>query len=340
MTPIIFPEESRSLVKKYLSSTVFHALEHLETDSGYTLAKAIHSGIKNPDSAIGIYAGDTQSYQTFSQLFDPIISQYHGFLKPQTHTSDFTHLELPAIDPEGRYIKSTRVRVARNIEGFSFPCHIELSQRQELEKKIIAVLSRLKGDLKGQYYSLEHLDGDKCHQLKKENLIFKRGDRFQDAAGINSDFPKARGIFHSFDKQFITWVNEEDHLRLISLEKTSDVSSVYNRLTRALSALNPELDFARDRTYGYLTSCPTNIGTSMRAGVHIQLERLAEQKERLLKLARTYHLQIRGTRGEKTKVENAVFDISNRQRLGITEPQILENLHRGLLAIIQVEKKL
>ncbi|WP_291347499.1 phosphagen kinase [Desulfobacula sp.] len=340
MNPPIFPERSNCLVKKYLSLEIFNALEHQKTDSRFTLAQAINSGIKNWDSSIGIYAGDAQSYRTFSLLFDPIICEYHGFSKDKNHKPDISPLMLPSLDPEKKYIKSTRVRVARNLEGFSFPCHISLSQRRKLEKKIISALDRLKDDLKGKYYSFEPIDEKELKQLKKENLWFQKGDRFQDAAGINSDFPKCRGVFHSFDKRFMVWVNEEDHLRVIGLERTSDISSVYNRLSRALSALNQSLAFSRDETYGYLTSCPTNIGTSMRAGVHIQLEKLEQNKDLLHGIVKGYNLQIRGTGGEKTKVENAMFDISNRQRLGISESKIIQNLHAGLLAIIKAEKNL
>ena len=340
MNPFVFPKESNSLVKKHLSLKICNALDHQKTDSGFTLAQAINSGLKNPDSTIGIYAGDAQSYHTFSLIFDPIIFEYHGFSKNSKHKEDIRKLSLPILDPEGKYIKSTRIRVARNLKGFSFPCHIALSRRRKLEKKIITSLSLLKDDLKGNYYSFEHADKKKTKQLKNENLWFQKGDRFQNAAGINSDFPKCRGVYLSFDKQFMVWVNEEDHLRIISLQKASDISNVYNRLCRALMALNQSLDFAWDKTYGHLTSCPTNIGTSMRASVHIQLEKLEQKKELLFKLSRVYNLQIRGTHGEKTKIENAVFDISNRQRLGISESSIVRNLHAGLLAIIKAEKSL
>lgn len=340
MNPFMFPEQSKSLVKKHLSPQILKALEHQKTDSGFTLAKAIHSGIKNSDSSIGIYAGDDQSYDCFSQLFKPIISEYHGVSKNNKHVSDIAPLKLAPVDPEKKYIKSTRIRVARNLNGFNFPCHISLPQRRKLEKKIKTALNGLKADLKGTYYSFEHLGKKEKSRLKNENVLFKKGDKFQDAAGINSDFPKCRGVFLSIDKQFITWVNEEDHLRIISLETSSDISSVFNRLCRALAELNNTLDFAWNETYGHLTSCPTNIGTSMRAGVHIQLEKLEQQLDLLHDLANTHHLQIRGTGGEKTSVKNAVFDISNRQRLGISESNIVMNLHKGLLAIIKAEETL
>lgn len=340
MNPIVFPKHANSLVKKYLSQNICTVLEHQKTDSGFTLAKAINSGLKNPDSAIGIYAGDAQSYKTFSLIFDPVISEYHKGVETLKHESDLTEIELPCLDPENKYIQSTRIRVARNLKGFCFPCYMKLFERRKLEKKILSTLSSLTGNLKGSYYSLELDDKEKLNPLKTKNLGFQKGDRFQDAAGINSDFPKYRGVYLSFDEQLMVWINEEDHLRIISLEKSSDISSVYKRLCQTVTALNQSLDFAWDSTYGNLTSCPTNIGTAMRAGVHIQLEKLEKNKDILFKLIKAYNLQIRGTCGEKTKIQNAVFDISNYQRFGVSESEILLNLHAGLVAIIKAEKTL
>lgn len=312
----------------------------MQTDSGYTLAQAIASGIKNPDSAIGIYAGDAQSYTTFSLVFDPIISEYHGLAKSSLPSPDMKLLSLPALDLEGNYIKSTRIRIARNLKGFNFPCHMALSERRELEKKTIRAFRCLNDAFKGQYNSLEQMDKKKGDLLKRKILGFKKGDRFQDAAGFNSDFPKSRGVYHSSDKKFRVWVNEEDHLRLISMEKTSDLSKVYNRLCQAFLSLNTCLDFAWNKTHGYLTSCPTNLGTAMRAGVHIQLEKLGHKKNLLFDLTKAHNLQIRGTQGEKTRIQNNIFDISNRQRLGISESRIIQTLHTGLRAIIKAEKSL
>ncbi|MCF6247583.1 MAG: phosphagen kinase [Desulfobacula sp.] len=334
-----FSKKSRSLIKKHLTENIYEKLRHLSTLSGFTIDQAIRSGLKNPDSSIGIYAGDEDSYKKFNPVLDPIILDYH---KNTNHRvgSDFKPLALPDPDPAGQYIRSTRIRLARNLKGYSFPCNLSLNERQKVEDKIINALDCLPGDLKGAYASFEQAEATHLYQLKKQNLLFKKGDRFQEAAGFNLDFPRHRGVFHSLDKQFLVWINEEDHLRIISMEKSSNFESVFNRLGRAIDALSELLDFAHDSNHGFLTSCPTNIGTTMRAGVHIRLEKLEQKKELLHKLAKQHNLQIRGTGGEKTQVKKAVFDISNRQRLGITESRIIKTLHKGITAMIHAEKSL
>ena len=335
-----FNPASKSLVKKHLSQQLIDLLGPLKTNSGFTLSKAIASGIKNPDSNIGLYAGDAQSYKMFSPLFKAIINEYHHFSDGQVHASDFTAINLPCLDPDQQYILSTRIRVARSLKTFNFPCHMDLEHRRNLEARIIEACKTFKGSLDGQYVSLERDAPSKLSQLKRQGLVFERGDRFQEAAGINTDFPKSRGLFFSNDNCFRIWVNEEDHLRIMSLEKSADISSVFNRLNQGLNALEHSLEYAWDDRYGYLNSCPTNIGTAMRAGVHIRLKKLEKQPDILEQIARTHQLQIRGTSGEKTKVTGAIFDISNRRRLGITESEIIHKLYSGVKAIITVEKSL
>lgn len=336
----VFPESSQSLAAKHLTFQLFEQLKHSQTSTGYTLEKAVRSGIVNPDSDIGVYAGDTESYQIFALLFGPIIKDYHGNDAGKVHQFRLEPVDLSDLDPEKRYIRSTRVRVARNLRGYPFTSHISLDERRRLQKEIVIATEAFTDNLRGRYWPFEGIDPLQRGELEKKNLLFTAGDRFQHGAGINSDFPGGRGIFLSADRNLRIWVNEEDHLRIISQASCSDLSSVFNKLTEVLHVLETKLDFARDDVHGYLTTCPTNIGTSMRAGVHIRLDRLKNNIQLLNTITRVHNLQIRGTKGEKTAVKNGVFDISNRQRLGISEVEIIKTLHRGLSAIINAEKKL
>jgi protein-arginine kinase len=335
-----FDPDSKSLVKKYLTPYIFKTLKPLATDSGFTIEKAIASGLAHSDSHIGLYAGDAQSYQTFALIFDPIIREYHQFKSSQRHQHDWTDIDLPCLDPEKKYILSSRIRVARNLEGFNFPCHINPDERKRLENKIIETLACLKGGFKGQYVSLKTSGEKRLKPLEKKGLLFKKGDRFQEAAGINRDFPQSRGVYFSADTSFRIWVNEEDHLRIMSIAHSGDIVHVYHRLKKGLSALDHHLSYAQNNRYGFLNSCPTNIGTAMRASVHILLPNLENQRDRLKKITQQHHLQIRGTAGEKTKVSHSVFDISNARRLGLTEKNIIQqSLYSGIKAVITAEKK-
>jgi len=340
---MVFPKfhrDSRALVKKYLTPALYERLAPLKTETGFTLDAAIQSGLKNRDSHIGIYTGDAHSYSLFSKILDPIIHEYHVVKETFAHDPGLAQTHLPPLDPDKAFILSSRVRVARNLKGFSFPGHITAENRNLVESLVSEAIKKIPQDLAGSYLGFKRIPPCEIHDLLTKKKVFPAGDRFQDAAGINRDFPDARGIFTSRDKKFMIWVNEEDHLRIISIESSSDISGVFNRLCRGVDYLGTCLEFAFDKKKGFLTSCPTNIGTAMRAGVHIRLKKLEKNQALLTQLVNQYHLQIRGTGGEKTTVEGAIFDISNTQRLGISGTRIIQNLHTGIAAIIAAEKTL
>ena len=321
---------------------MFDALRDKKTANGFTLQQAINSGVVNPDSGIGVYAGDEESYETFAPLFDPIIQEYHGFSKADSHHSDFKPEALNAgnPDPEGKYIVSTRIRVGRNVADLPLGPAISLEQRNVVEAQVSAALSGLEGKLKGTYYPLQGMNEADSAQLIADHFLFKAGDRFLEAAGLNRDWPQGRGIYHNDEKTFLVWVNEEDQLRIISMQMGGDIKAVFTRLSTAVAALGEKIDFAYNEHLGFITSCPTNLGTAMRASVHIKLPKLAQKMETFQKIAEQYHLQIRGIHGEHSESEGGVYDISNKRRLGVTEVQCVQDMYDGVVALIAEEEML
>lgn len=301
------------------------------------MEKAIASGLSNPDSDIGLYAGDPESYAVFAQLFEPVIAEYHQC--SQTVHQDLRSGMVETLTKNGndKHILSTRIRVARNIVGFGFTPQISLDKREELEARIVDGLSHLRGEFSGSYYSLESIDDSLRSSLSRDRLLFSRGDRFQEAAGINRDFPLCRGVYLSHDRRLRIWVNEEDHLRIICQDSSSHLYSLFAYFCRVHQKLEKLLPFVHNKRLGYLTSCPTNIGTSMRAGMHVHLPRLNQNRTMLDRLAGQFKLQIRGTGGEKTPVNNDVVDISNHQRLGVSELDIVHLLNSGIEEILKRE---
>ena len=111
----------------------------------------------------------------------------------------------------------------------------------------------------------------------EDHFLFKEGDRFLAAAGLNRDWPSGRGIFHNDAKSFLVWINEEDQLRIISMQKGADLLAVFTRLSIAAGEIEKVAKFAHDDHLGYITSCPTNLGTAMRGSVHIKLPNLGSK---------------------------------------------------------------
>lgn len=337
---LLFHTSSRSKIKQHLTLKRYNDLKDIRTPSGYSLDQAIRSGIENPDSSIGIYAGDMESYDSFAPVLVPIIEDYHHLDPGWSHKPGLQEAVLPDLDPEQTFIRSSRIRVARNLGRFPFSGNMNPDQRLALEETVKQAIKTLPETLSGTYTSFKNLNEKQFNALLEKGLAFRKGDRFMDAAGINRDYPLGRGIFTSRDRVVRVWVNEEDHLRIIAQSPGGNIANVFNRLIQMIKALEDKLDFAFDRRKGFLTACPSNIGTAMRAGVHIHLEKLEQNPSLLETINREHHLQIRGTGGEKTAVEKAVFDISNARRLGISANTIVKDLHKGLQALIQAEKNL
>jgi len=335
-------QEHKSLMAKFLNKELFEELKDLQTANGFRLVDAINSGVKNPDSGIGIYAGDTESYTLFAPIFDKIIEEYHGFSKSDMHKSNLNANELnaPNPDPTGEYIVSTRIRVGRNLDQLPLGPAISDAQRSIVELSASKVLKSLEGDLAGKYYPLDGMSQADSDSLIKDHFLFKAGDRFLEAAGLNRNWPSGRGIYHNDAKTFLVWINEEDELRIISMQRGGDIQEVFARLTNAITELEKKMQFAYSEHLGYITSCPTNLGTAMRASVHIALPKLAKDMQMFKTICDKHHLQIRGIHGEHSQSEGGVYDISNKRRLGVTEVECVQDMYDGVVALIEREKKL
>merc|ERR1719330_1742584 len=177
-------------------------------------------------------------------------------------------------------------------------------------------------------------------QLVDDHFLFVSGDRNLTVAGMERDWPEGRGIFHNAAKTFLVWVNEEDQLRIISMQQGSNIRQVFERLSIAAAKIESKARFPNDEHLGYISNCPTNLGTGMRASVHIKLPKLAKKKDQFQAIAEKYYVQIRGAHGEHTESDDGVYDISNLRRLGRAEVDLVQDMYNGVKAMIDAEKRL
>jgi len=335
-----FPEikSTHSLVAKHVTPEVWEKLnEHKTATSGFTLAQCIACAVDFDDQHCGIYAGDADCYVDFAEVFDPLIQEYHGISADAKHTSDMDSTKIVGNIDEGVPVKSVRIRVGRSIDGFGLSPGITKEQRLEQEKLMINAFAKLEDDLAGNYYPLLGMDEAVRQQLVDDHFLFVSGDKNLIAAGMERDWPEGRGIFHNKEKTFLVWVNEEDQLRIISMQKGPDVKGVFERLARGIKAVQDSVkgesgkDFLISEKFGYLHSCPTNLGTGMRASVHVDLPGWTKEGLPALK-ARCEELQIqpRGTRGESGGQTGITYDISNKHRLGYSEVELVQKMIDGV----------
>merc|ERR1719373_385572 len=331
-------QSKHSLVASHVSKDVWEKLKGIKTKtSGFTLIQAIACAVEFDNQHCGIYAGDWDSYKDFAPVFDPIIQEYHGISANSKHTSDMDVTKIKGNIDGSAPVHSTRIRVGRSIDGFGLSPGITKEQRLGVENLMKKAFANLQGDLAGTYYPLTGMNEQVRQQLVDDHFLFVSGDRNLIAAGMERDWPEGRGIFHNKDKTFLTWVNEEDQLRIISMEMGGDVKGVFSRLARGIKAVEDSVrkesgrEFMLDPKYGFIHSCPTNLGTGMRASVHVDLpgytkEGLPALKARCEALA----VQPRGTRGESGGQTGITYDISNKHRLGYSEVQLVQTMIDGV----------
>ena len=277
-----FPSGTTSLLSKTLTRDVWEKCKDKKDPYGYTFQQCIFSGCKWTNSGIGVYAGCHEGYYTFAPLFDKIIQDYHGHSPSDKHISNMDHTQLRCPDfpaDEDKMINSTRIRVGRNLADYPLGTACTRQQRLEIESKVVGVLQKFDGELKGKYYSLGNMSEADRKQLVADHFLFKGGDKYLESCGLERDWPEARGIFHNDNKTFLVWVNEEDQLRIISMQPGSNIRQVFQRLSTAAAKIEEKAKFANDTHLGYITSCPTKLGTGMRASVHIKLPKLSKKKD-------------------------------------------------------------
>jgi len=345
-----FPDikSKHSLVAKYVTKPLWEKLSRAKTKtSGFTLGQAIACAVEFDNQHCGIYAGDWDAYKVFGDVFDPLIQEYHGISADSVHTSDMDVTKIQGnIDPKAP-VHSTRIRVGRSIDGFGLSPGITKEQRLGVENLMKKAFANLEGDLAGTYFPLTGMNEAVRQQLVDDHFLFVSGDPNLKVAGMERDWPEGRGIFHNKDKTFLTWVNEEDQLRIISMQKGGDVKAVFDRLARGIKAVGDSVkaesgkEFMLDPKYGYVHSCPTNLGTGMRASVHIDLPGYTKAGGKVLaERCEELHLQPRGTRGESGGQTGVTYDISNKHRLGYSEVELVQKMIDGVNTLFKEDEAL
>ncbi len=310
------------------------------------------SGIENPDSEMGCYACQPNDYDDLRPFFAQALAVHHDVSEnarhennwslasvtgmPENNQLDFAILGLPAL--------SMRVRVGRNLANFPMPAAMRREDRIKLEAQMMLAFAHLAADPSygGAYYSLtpghpNQISEDVYRALIDDHIMFKdmSNDRFLNAAGISADWPFGRGCYVSEDRSFIIWVGEEDHLRIMCMERGTVLNRVFDRLKHGLDVVSAidGLAFAQSQDYGIVTSCPTNLGTAMRASVHLPLPNLTADgtAERVKEIAKPLGLAVRGVGGEHTPIgKDGTVDISPSARFCITEAEIVAALYKGV----------
>ncbi|MEZ4456343.1 MAG: protein arginine kinase [Gemmatimonadales bacterium] len=242
---------------------------------------------------------------------------------------------LEASGPSSHLVLSTRIRLARNLAGHRFATRITSRERQQVLDEVLDAAGQTRSLGQAVTLRVDALEDWDRRLLLERHLISR-----ELAGGTGPERPRnARALVVQHEAAVM--VNEEDHLRLQVLASGVDFGSAWRRIESVDTELGQRLAFAFDPEFGYLTSCPTNVGTGLRASVLIHLPGLVLTKEinktlhGLAKIGLTY----RGLYGEGSEVVGNFFQLSNQTTLGKSEVELLEHLGAIVQHIIAVEER-
>jgi protein arginine kinase len=237
---------------------------------------------------------------------------------------------LKVFGPSGDVVLSSRVRLARNVEGHPFPARLPAPLRRELEARLAAWISETRAVEDPHYWNLEQLPAVDRMVLLERHLISR-----ELAQGSGE-----RGVTVSGTEQTSVMTNEEDHIRIQVMRPGLDLEAALASAQEVDRRLESRVPYAFDEDFGFLTACPTNVGTGLRVSAMLHLPGLVlgEQIEKVFQSASRVGLTVRGFHGEGTKAAGDVLQISNQHTLGRTEEEILGAVRTMAEKIVEYER--
>jgi protein arginine kinase len=230
---------------------------------------------------------------------------------------------------KGPIVLMTRVRLARNLSRSCFAGWAKEAQRSAILAECLQAVQALPQMKKGAKFAMEELSELEKQLLVERHLI----SRELSATKAGS------GVVISRDQTCSIMVNEEDHLRMQVIRPGFQLKRAWNAMNAVDTALEDSLDYAFSAELGYLTACPTNLGTGLRASAMMHLPALVitGQMEKIVRAVNQLGLVVRGLHGEGTDASGSIFQISNQTTLGESEETIIKRLHKVLATIIEQE---
>lgn len=234
--------------------------------------------------------------------------------------------------PDDDIVLSSRIRLARNLEEYTFPI---LTYKHDGEAVLNKVKSHVAKHTSDDLAKLELLLMQEMEPIQKQVLV----EKHLISPHLANDASHG-AVLLSEDESVSIMINEEDHIRIQHLASGLKLKDVLERSNQIDDLLEETLDFAFDEKRGYLTSCPTNVGTGMRASVmmHLPALVLSQQLSRIVPAINQLGLVVRGIYGEGSEALGNLFQISNQMTLGKSELDIIEDLQSVVLQLIERER--
>lgn len=339
---------------------IYQQLKDMCTSSGVSFATCIKACFDNFGhpfvKTLGAVAGDADSYAVFKKFFDPLIRLRHpGYSPSNSHISclDNTQLCRDPIDPTGQRVLRAQVKVARNFQELRFLPACSLDERRAVESAAVEALLSMTADFKGDYFPLY---GSGSYAPKRGGMTEADEARLREAglacdepdssvlisSGLARDWPDARGIFVNECNKLSVVINELDHLSFSYTEQEgqASVQSAFEHLCKVLHACEESLaaagwHFAKDEKLGFLSTCPSLLGTCLTASVSIRIPLLSRQP-RFRELCKRLDLEASLGAG----LQEGVWEVQNSTRLGSSDVDQVNAVVKACQELLDLEVRL
>ncbi|MBN8627711.1 MAG: protein arginine kinase [Planctomycetes bacterium] len=233
--------------------------------------------------------------------------------------------------PESDVVMSSRIRLARNLADYPFITRASPADRTEIEKTLREGIRRLTDEMHVSYLDVSKLEGLDRQFLVERQLISRE----------HADSEGARGVAIDENEQTSLMINEEDHLRIQVLKSGFDLTAAWQRINSIDDLIESQVTYAFHERLGYLTACPTNVGTGMRVSVMLHLPALVitRQIDKLFRSLQKISLAVRGLYGEGSQAMGDFYQISNQITLGRSEEDLVKQVSEVVPSIIDYERK-
>ncbi len=233
--------------------------------------------------------------------------------------------------PLSEIVISTRIRLARNLAAYPFLSRADAAVREEIAVSAVRAIRAAKGLDRFQLVDVDKMDELDRMMLVERHLISRQ----------HAEADGARRLAYEPGEQAAIMVNEEDHLRIQVMRSGLRLDEAWEQINAIDDALDEKLEYAFDDRYGYLTACPTNVGTGIRVSVmlHLPALRLTGELDKVTRAAKSMKLAVRGLYGEGTQASGDFYQVSNQTTLGRTEPDVIADFGSDIIPkIVEYEK--
>lgn len=328
-----FPSTATVFLKNYIKPEVYEKLKEVRTALGGHISHIIHAGLKvDNKETVGIYATDGEAYTKFAPIFQPAQKTF------QDYDKNFALYDIP--DHRGVFslgkdlsikerLMSIRMKYARNLKGYPYNPYAKPHTLREVKEKLLTIIRSYQENEKGNFYEM---NDDKIQEL--ESQFFDREENLFNSFGTTKEHS---GIFLSEDQKVAYLINFNDHLQMVLYDSACNYADSYQRLKKIHSHFESHIEFDYHSNYGYLTTCPSNVGMGLKISSWLNIPNVVNQGNFLVCCKRwslrfKKNLNALGHKGDN--------EIISKHKHGVSEVSFINSYISKICSLINFENNL